>query len=101
VKEFPSVKVLGPAEVPKKKSYPPRLTIIILGTPLSFFFPAIWILGNAGWSETDLHDRRIMFTKDVVSEAFDSIRATPSKRTELIRSNLRIVNLNLSKDSIR
>src|SRR6185312_8644126 len=34
-KETPSVKVLDPPNIPEKKSYPPRLLVMVLGTMLS------------------------------------------------------------------
>lgn len=52
-KETPSVKVLDVATVPEKKSFPPRLLIMMLGTFLSFVFGTIWIVARAGWENLD------------------------------------------------
>ena len=52
-KEIPSVKVLDPANVPERKSSPPRLVIMLLGTVFSFLFMTVWILGKAQWQEID------------------------------------------------
>ncbi len=52
-KETPSVKVLDAAEVPEKRSFPPRLLIMFLGTVLSFAFAVLWVLGSARWAEMD------------------------------------------------
>jgi capsule polysaccharide export protein KpsE/RkpR len=53
VREMPSVKVLDPANVPEKKSFPPRTLIVVLGTVFSFAFAVAWILGSAHWQQMD------------------------------------------------
>jgi capsule polysaccharide export protein KpsE/RkpR len=55
-KESPSVKVIDPPNFPEKKSFPPRLLIIALGTLLACFFAGVWILGNAHWTKIDQQD---------------------------------------------
>jgi uncharacterized protein involved in exopolysaccharide biosynthesis len=55
-KESPSVKVIDPPNLPEKRSFPPRLLIIFLGTFLSFCLVAVCILGNARWMEIDQQD---------------------------------------------
>jgi len=50
-KEIPTVKVLDAPDVPEKKSFPPRLLIILLGTALSFGLAVVCILGAAKWRE--------------------------------------------------
>ncbi len=52
-KETPSVKVLDPPNVPEKKSYPPRLLIMCLGTMLALSMCTVWILGEAYWEDID------------------------------------------------
>ena len=44
-KEIPTVKVLDAPKVPERKSFPPRLLIIVMGTGLAFVFSAAWVLG--------------------------------------------------------
>jgi uncharacterized protein involved in exopolysaccharide biosynthesis len=51
VRELPSVKILDPAEVPERKSSPPRLFLMVLGTLFSFGFATAWIFGSAYWRE--------------------------------------------------
>ena len=53
VREMPSVKVLDPANIPEKKSFPPRLLIMVLGTLFSCGFAITWILANAHWEQMD------------------------------------------------
>jgi uncharacterized protein involved in exopolysaccharide biosynthesis len=66
-KETPSVKVLDPATIPEKKSYPPRLLIIFLGTMLAVFVSVVWVLGSNRWAETDPQDPRKLLAQEVVS----------------------------------
>jgi uncharacterized protein involved in exopolysaccharide biosynthesis len=64
-KETPSVKVLDPAQVPEKKSFPPRLLIMFLGTFLTVAVAAAILLGTKYWNETDPQDPRKMLARDV------------------------------------
>jgi uncharacterized protein involved in exopolysaccharide biosynthesis len=64
-KETPSVKVIDPPNFPEKKSFPPRLLIILLGTFFSCFFAVAWILGNAHWMEIDEQDPGKVFVLEV------------------------------------
>ena len=50
-KETPSVKVLDPADIAERKSFPPRLLIMFLGLFLAFAAAAIWVLGSYQWQE--------------------------------------------------
>jgi len=65
-KETPSVKVLDPARIPEKKSLPPRLVIMVLGTFLALALSVVWVLGSASWEEVDRQDPRKVFTQEVV-----------------------------------
>ncbi len=64
-KEIPTVKVLDAAIVPDKKSFPPRLLIIFLGTFLALAIAVVWIFGNEVWREIDTNDDRKMFAQEV------------------------------------
>jgi len=59
-KETPSVKVLDPAKIPERKSFPPRLTIMFLGTFLTFAMSVVWVLGSARWKETGQDPRKVL-----------------------------------------
>jgi uncharacterized protein involved in exopolysaccharide biosynthesis len=63
-KEIPSVKVLDPARIPERKSFPPRLVIMILGTFLVCAMSVVWVLGSARW-EADPHDPRKVWLHEV------------------------------------
>jgi len=64
-KETPSVKVLDPARVPEKKSFPPRLVIMFLGTSLCCACSVIFVLGRARWHDVDKQDPRKKFVQEV------------------------------------
>jgi len=70
-KEIPSVKVLDVPVIPERKSFPPRLLIIGLGTVLSLTFGVVWVLGRARWEEADPKDPG----KLLVKEVFDTVKA--------------------------
>lgn len=73
-KEIPSVKVLDPGNVPKKKFSPPRLLIIFLGTLLSFGLGVTWVLGRARWEEVDPKDPVKVLAKEVIVEVRSKLR---------------------------
>ena len=64
-KETPSVKVLDPARVPERKSYPPRLVIMFLGTFLAFAMSVVWVMGSARWDEVEPQDPRKVLVREV------------------------------------
>jgi capsule polysaccharide export protein KpsE/RkpR len=55
-RETPSVKVLDEGDIPERKSFPPRLVMILLGTGLVFAFSSVWVLAYARWQEVDPRD---------------------------------------------
>ena len=64
-KETPSVKVLDPARVPEKNSFPSRLSIMLLGTFFVLGLSVFWVLGAARWEEVDPQDPRKVFVQEV------------------------------------
>jgi capsule polysaccharide export protein KpsE/RkpR len=66
-KEIPTVKVLDKADLPDKKSFPPRLPVVFLGTALALCSAAAWVLGSQRWQETDAGDPRKVFAQEVFS----------------------------------
>jgi len=64
-KETPSVKVLDSARIPEKKSFPPRLVIMFLGTFFVFCLSVVWVLGSARWQEADPQDPRKVLLHEV------------------------------------
>jgi uncharacterized protein involved in exopolysaccharide biosynthesis len=66
-KEIPTVKVLDPANVPEKRSFPPRMAVTFFGTCLGLVMASVWLLGKEKWQQTDEHDPRKMFAHEVIS----------------------------------
>lgn len=65
VKELPTVKVLDPADIPERKSYPPRTLIMFLGTLFALTVAVAWIFGSEVWRDTDAGDPRKVFAREV------------------------------------
>ncbi len=72
VKEIPTVKVLDSPNVPEKKSFPPRLLTIFLGTGLGLAMAVTWVFGKSSWDGTDANDPRKLFAQEV----YTTVRAT-------------------------
>jgi len=70
-KETPSIKVLDTPNVPEKKSYPPRLQIVMLGTFLAIAASVTWVFGKQSWNQIEDGDPQKVFTQEV----FHTIRA--------------------------
>jgi len=68
-KEIPTVKVLDPANLPEKKSGPPRLVITVLGVLLSFACCAMFVIGNATWRQVETDDPRKRLANEVWVDA--------------------------------
>lgn len=81
-KETPSVKVLDPAKVPEKKSFPSRLLIMLLGTLIVFSLSVFWVLGAARWEDVDPQDPR----KVLVQEVAATLKAQSSQNGNGARS---------------
>jgi uncharacterized protein involved in exopolysaccharide biosynthesis len=65
-KEIPSVKVLDPAIVPEKKSFPPRLIIMALGLLLTMLATAVFLLGQAHWAQVDPQEPQKILANEVL-----------------------------------
>jgi uncharacterized protein involved in exopolysaccharide biosynthesis len=74
-KEIPTVKVLDPAMVPTKKSFPHRTVIVVLGTMLGITLMMTWIVGKAQWERVDASDPRKLFA----TEVFTTVQARMPK----------------------
>jgi len=67
VKEIPTVKVLDAPDIPDKRSFPPRLLIMFLGTVFAIAMASVWIFGKATWDRTDENDPGKALTKEVLT----------------------------------
>ena len=52
-KGIATVKVLDPPNLPEKKSFPPRLALMLLGTVLALSCGVTWVFGRRMWEQTD------------------------------------------------
>jgi uncharacterized protein involved in exopolysaccharide biosynthesis len=64
-KETPSVKVLDPGKIPEKKSFPPRLVIVLMGTFFTLALSAFWVGGRSRWQQVDPRDPRKLLAREV------------------------------------
>ncbi len=64
-KETPSVKVLDPATTPERKSYPPRLMIMLSCAVLALLASAMVLLGKEQWAEVDPQEPGKLFALEV------------------------------------
>ncbi len=66
VKEIPTVRVLDMANIPDKKSFPPRLLLMFLGTACACAAATILLFAKTAWDQTDARDERKMFVQQVL-----------------------------------
>ena len=64
-KEIPVVKVLDPADVPERKSFPPRILIGLLGMFMALLASCTWILGKREWHAVDGSNPQKAFLREV------------------------------------
>lgn len=67
-KEIPSVRVLDPALVPERRSFPPRIAVIASGTLLSVLIVIAWILLFNLWEQLEPGDSRRIFVHSVARD---------------------------------
>lgn len=64
-RDVPSVQVLDPAVVPKKKTSPHRTLIVLIGTFCTFLFGSAWLVGTANWDRVDPQEPWKVFAQEV------------------------------------
>jgi uncharacterized protein involved in exopolysaccharide biosynthesis len=82
-RETPSVKVLDPADLPERKSFPPRTILILFGSLLVFVFAGAWILAKSRWQEIDPQDPEKLLMQEI-ADAFK--RKADSIKRKIVRS---------------
>jgi capsule polysaccharide export protein KpsE/RkpR len=65
-KEIPTIKVMDEAAIPERKSFPPRIGFMVLGTVLGCITGAVWVLGFVFWQAIEPDDPAKSFTLDVL-----------------------------------
>lgn len=88
-KEIPVVKVLDPARVPTKKSFPPRSVITMLCTMLGIAFTMVWIVGKTRWDAIDAADPHKRFAVEVLMTMRTSLRGLVRKSATPVREEKR------------
>jgi uncharacterized protein involved in exopolysaccharide biosynthesis len=73
-KEIPSVKILDPANVPERKSFPPRLLILFLGFCVSCAMGMGWVFGRETWLEVDPRDSRKILALEIFATVQSKLR---------------------------
>jgi hypothetical protein len=73
-REIPSVKVLDEAEVPEKKSFPPRLLISLLGSLMWAVFACTFIIAKDKWSGIDELDPWKTLARDLAGNVRSDAR---------------------------
>jgi len=64
-KEIPTVKVLDSPLVPERKSYPPRLLIVLMGTIFTLVTCSGWLIAAARWREANPADPGKLFAQEI------------------------------------
>ena len=72
-KEIPSVKILDPATIPSRKSFPPRTIIVMLGTMLGIVTTMTWIAAKVRWESIAVDDPRKVFATGVFTAVLAAI----------------------------
>ncbi|HTQ96702.1 MAG TPA: GNVR domain-containing protein, partial [Candidatus Acidoferrum sp.] len=90
-KEVPSVKVLDPAEIPEKKSFPPRTLIVLLGTLTVLAIGVAWVMAKDDWRKIDPKDPGKVLVLKMVKSVQPQLQYVVQKKdsfTEQARKNL-------------
>lgn len=88
-REIPSVKILDPADVPERKSFPPRTVLVLVGVFLVSGVATAWVLGRARWREVDPSDPGKILLHDIlenmrtsVERVFEAVRRRAGRYRE-------------------
>jgi uncharacterized protein involved in exopolysaccharide biosynthesis len=65
-KETPVVKVLDPASRPERRSFPPRMSIILMCASFGLAAGVFWMIVRHHWEQTDAMDPRKLFAGEVL-----------------------------------
>jgi uncharacterized protein involved in exopolysaccharide biosynthesis len=79
-KESLSVKVLDPANLPERKSYPPRTILVFLFTVLTFGGAIAWVFVKTRWHRIDPHDPGKMLAQEIFGTITSRWPRKPSGR---------------------
>ncbi len=80
VREVPNVKVLDVAAIPERKSFPPRLMLMVLGTLIVSGLATCWVLQKERWLRIDPKDPRKVLAQEIWSGVRRGIPDVVGKR---------------------
>jgi capsule polysaccharide export protein KpsE/RkpR len=81
-KEIPVVKVLDPADTPERKSFPPRLLIMVLGVVFSVCLAALLAVGSQAWGSIDPRSPHKQLLTEIWLHARAQVRSLRSWASE-------------------
>ena len=86
-KEIPTVNVVDPANLPERKSWPPRMLVILALACLSVMGAGAWIVGAARWERVDPEDpHKQLLARIVGSIKLDSRNIKQHRRFKRVRA---------------
>lgn len=65
-KETPAIKVLDPALLPERRSFPPRMSIVLMCASFGFAAGVFWLIVRTRWEQTEAGDPRKVFAEEVI-----------------------------------
>lgn len=66
-KEIPTAKVMDEADLPERKSFPPRVVLVILGAMLGCLVGGLWVYGFVFWEAVEPEDPAKAFVLEILS----------------------------------
>lgn len=75
-KEIPTIRVIDPPEMPEKKSWPPRLLIILVLILTTVAGAACWIIASERWQRIDVQDSRKLLAMSIWERAREWVEQT-------------------------
>lgn len=103
-KEIPTVKVLDPPDVPEKKSFPPRMVIVLFGAVLGLSVGIVFVFVHDVWQSVDSGDPGKVFAQEVfetIANKLDSARKKIGNRLVNGRVWQRIIRKRGSETELR
>jgi capsule polysaccharide export protein KpsE/RkpR len=85
-KEIPTVNAVDLANVPEKKSFPPRAIIILGLTLVSLVGASLWTVASHNWRLIDPDDPRKLFTESVCRETSHHLRSWAAPVLHLLKA---------------
>jgi uncharacterized protein involved in exopolysaccharide biosynthesis len=78
-KEIPTIRVIDPANLPEKKSWPPRLLIIMVLTAGTLVGTAFWIIGSDHWESIDRVNPGKLLAMNIWNRGRGGVRDTAAR----------------------